>query len=233
MNFKNCLSFDVECLPNYFLLMFKKVTTGEVMFFEKFNDSELNRKNILYILNKYKLISFNGIKYDMLIIEAAIAGFSNAAIKKVSDMIINDNQQPWQVRKHFGFAALDVDHIDLIEVAPLKASLKLYSGRLHAKTMQDLPVDPSENITDRTRQKLIPYCENDNDDNILLAKRLEKEIDLRVIMGDEIAIDLRSKSDAQIAEAVIKYQCQTRYGFTPKNQRLIQTLLINIKRLKI
>lgn len=225
MNFSKCITLDVECYVNYFLLMFKKVTTGEVIYFEKYEGSpELNRKNIYHLLNKYTLISFNGLKYDMLIIEAALAGYSNKALKRVSNMIIPNNKakrgmQPWEVRKELGLAKLDVDHIDLIEVAPLKASLKMYSGRLHAKKMQDLPVHHSAKLSPEQMKQMIPYCENDNDATILLAKRLEKELDLRVSMGHTYGVDLRSKSDAQIAESVIKHELQKHYNITPSKPK--------------
>lgn len=215
MNLNKVLTFDIECYKNYFLVMFKKLTTGEVLYFEKFNDSELNRRNIYHILNKYTLVSFNGIKYDMLILEAALAGFNNITLKKISDEIIQENKQPWMIRKDYGLAALDVDHIDVMEVAPLSASLKLYAGRLHAKKMQDLPIDPNAILTDEQRKELIPYCENDNDETALLKRRLIKELELRETMSEEIGVDLRSKSDAQIAEAVIKHHLQKDYGITP------------------
>ncbi|MGP1666125.1 MAG: hypothetical protein ACTS5I_09505, partial [Rhodanobacter sp.] len=50
------------------------------------------------------------------------------------------------------------------------------------------------------------YCANDNDTTIDLALALMEQIKLRGQMSEEYGIDLRSKSDAQIAEAVIAKQ---------------------------
>lgn len=212
MDLSKVLTLDVECYQNYLLIMFRKVEDGKILYFEKFNNSELNRANILHILNKYTIVTFNGIKYDMCIIEAAIAGFSNQAIHKVSTFLIEEKKQPWQARKQFGFAQLESDHIDLIEVAPLQASLKIYGGRLHAPRMQDLPIAPEATILESDLPNMRKYCGNDNEVTAILLKQLIPEIELRSKMSEEYGVDLRSKSDAQIAEAVIKKEIEVQFG---------------------
>lgn len=220
MNRNELVSFDIECYKNYLLVMFKRFSDGKVLAFEKFNDSPLNINSIKNILSKYTMISFNGNKYDHLIILAAVAGFSNKEIHRVSKFIIDESSQPWQVRKQFAIKDLDYDHIDLIEVAPLKASLKIYAGRLHAKKMQDLPIHHTATIKESDLPLMRKYCENDNDDNILLFDKLTGEIELREKMSEEYHTDVRSKSDAQIAEAVIKHELQTRYEINPKRPKV-------------
>ena len=211
MDHKTLVTLDIECLTNYLLVMFRKVSTGDVLYFEKFNDSELNVKNILHLLNTYTIITFNGIKYDALIIEAAVAGLSNKAIYKVSQMIIEEKLQPWQVRKQVGMAKLQLDHIDLIEVAPLKASLKIYAGRMHIKEMMDMPINHWDKVQEHQLPDIRYYCGLDLIDTEELFKTIEPEINLRVSMSKEHEIDLRSKSDAQIAESVIKRELDERY----------------------
>jgi len=211
MDHKTLVTLDIECVTNYLLVMFRKVSTGDVLYFEKFNDSELNVKNILHLLNTYTVITFNGIKYDSLIIEAAVAGLSNAAIYKVSQMIIEEKLQPWQVRKQVGIARLQLDHIDLIEVAPLRATLKIYAGRIHIKEMMDMPINHWEDVKEHQLPDIRYYCGLDLIDTEELFKTIEPEINLRALMSKEYEIDLRSKSDAQIAESVIKRELDERY----------------------
>lgn len=220
MDHSKTLTMDIECYHNYVLIMFKKVTSGEVLYFEKFNDSDINKTNIFHILNKYTIVTFNGWKYDKLIVEAVLSGLSNQAIHKISKMLIEERKQPWQVRKQTGIAAMYFDHIDLIEVVPLKASLKIYAGRLHCEKMQDLPIDPSATILESDLPVMRSYCENDNDDTILLLKQLEEALDLRTSMGKDYDVDLRSKSDAQIAEVVIKHEMDKKYDINPKRPKI-------------
>lgn len=220
MKLDKVLVMDIECYVNYTLVMFKKITSGEVIYFESLNDSEMNVANILHILNNYTIVTFNGIKYDMTIVEALVAGFNNASTHNVSNMLIQDNMQPWQVRKQVGIAAIYVDHIDLIEVAPLKANLKIYGGRLHCKKMQDLPIHHEATILEEDLLLMREYCENDLDTTKELFEALSSEIQLRELMSEEYDVDLRSKSDAQVAEAVIKKELKSKYSVDAKRPKI-------------
>ncbi len=220
MDYTKVLTLDIECYENYLLIMFRKVSSGEILYFEKFNGSDLAISNVLHILNKYTIVTFNGIKYDLPVIEAAVAGFSNKAIHDVSNMIIEQNLQPWQVRKQIGVPAIKVDHIDLMEVAPLQASLKIYGGRIHSPKMKDLPIKPDATILESDLEEMRLYCANDLEVTDLLFKHLKQEIALRSSMSDEYGVDLRSKSDAQIAEAVIKQEMERDHSITPKRAKV-------------
>ena len=223
---KERLVFDVECYVNYFLIMFKKLSTGETLSFEKFNGSALDRRSLLHIVNKYCIVSFNGIKYDQLIIEAAIAGFTNESLKNITADIIPEKDselkslQPWEVRKKYGFAKLELDHIDLIEVAPLKASLKIYGGRMHSPLMQDLPIHHNSIIKESDLPLMRQYCGNDLDVTAKLLKTVTPELSLRENMGNDYGVDIRSKSDAQIAEQIIKQELKDKYSITAKKIKL-------------
>lgn len=224
MDHEKLLTCDVECYTNYFLIMFRRVSSGDIIYFEKFNGSELNRQNILHIINKYTIITFNGNSYDQVIIEASCQGFSNESLKKITDYLIvgkdGKGNQAWQARKQFGIGRMEFDHIDLIEVAPLKASLKIYGGRLHSPKMQDLPIAPDAIIQEEDLPNMRKYCGNDLDVTERLFLQLESELDLRAKMSEEYGVDLRSKSDAQIAEAVIKKEMDNNYGFIPKRPKV-------------
>jgi len=211
MKLDKMITLDIECYPNYLLVMFKQVVGDKVIYFEKFNNSDLHTKNIFHILSKYTIVTFNGNKYDACILEAAVAGFSNETIHRISEFLIVEKQQPWQARKQFGFTALDMDHIDLIEVAPLSASLKIYGGRMHTRTLQDLPIEPGTIIEAEDLPGMRHYCENDNNLTAELLEKLNSELDLRESMSSEYNVDLRSKSDAQIAEQVIKKELDDKY----------------------
>ena len=216
MDTSNWLTVDTEVFANYFLIMFRKVDNGQVIYFEKYNDSPLNIPNIVKLLNKYTIVTFNGMNYDIPVIEAAIAGFTNESIKRVGDMVIEQNLRPWQIRKQCGIPAVKCNHIDLIEVAPLQASLKLYAGRLHAKRMMDLPLDPATIVQDHHLSNMRYYCEIDNENTALLCSELMQEITLRTEMTEQYDTELRSKSDAQIAEAVIKRELELKHGIKAK-----------------
>jgi hypothetical protein len=137
----------------------------------------------------------------MPLLNAALEGASCQELKDHSDNIIVQDIRPWELDLR---APKGVNHIDLIEVAPGLTGLKNYAGRMGAPKMQDLPIEPSASITPTDRVLLRQYCENDLDVTLMLFKRLRPQIALREKLGDQYGLDLRSKSDAQIAEAVIK-----------------------------
>lgn len=192
--------FDIEIYRNYFLIAFKDIDSGKVQTFEKYDGHPLDVDGVRRAI-KGELVSFNGAGFDVPLLAFALEGSSTDQMKEVADDIILHGKKPWQVKA----PSIDLDHIDLIEVAPGQASLKIYGGRLHCKRMQDLPIEPDATITPQQRDELRRYCVNDLDTTIELYNTLRPQIDLRRKMSLEYDIDLRSKSDAQIAEQVIRH----------------------------
>lgn len=212
---------DVECYTNYFLLSALHLPTGKILHFEKHNDSELDIKPIKAMLNKNTTVSFNGFSYDLPVIAQALTGATNAELKRTSDNIIKSNLPSWKITQQLGIKVpRSWDHIDLIEVAPGKNGLKIYGGRLGAPKMQDLPIEPSAIISVEQATELRSYCENDLYTTERLYRKLEKQMDLRVAMSDQYGVDLRSKSDAQIAETVIKSELSKLTGKTYRSPDL-------------
>lgn len=195
---------DTEVYRDYFLAMFKDVATGEVRGFEKWDGHPLDVEGLRAVLRRDCVVTFNGNSYDLLVLALALSGASNDTIKRGSDAIIKTNLRSWQFEREFNVKIpKSINHIDLIEVAPGTASLKLYGGRLHCPKMQELPIDPDASITPADRALLREYCANDLGVTHLLYSHLLPNIQLREQMGQMYGVDLRSKSDAQVAEAVI------------------------------
>lgn len=204
---------DIECYQNYFLIAIKSMANDKVVTFERSSWTDFDIEQLNSVLRKYTVVTFNGNRYDLLLLKGAIAGFDAAKLKVLSDDIIVNNARAWDIESKYSLPQCKyIDHIDLIDVAPGKASLKIYGGRLHSKRMQDLPIEPNAIIKQDERELLTNYCINDLDTTIDLFKRLSSQIDLREKMGEELGMDLRSKSDAQIAESVIKKQIEAIKG---------------------
>lgn len=204
---KHPLLADTECYSNYWLLNLKSKRTGTRRRFEKFPEFgiELDLRALRYTLENYLLIGFNLKHYDIPMIVLALTGASTEDLKRASDAIIVGGLKCWEFYERYGLAEPAwIDFIDLIEVAPGDGSLKLYGGRLHSKRLQDLPIDPAAELTPHERDVTADYCDNDLDTTHDLANHLEPQIELRESMSKMYGLDLRSRSDAQIAEAVIR-----------------------------
>ena len=198
------LILDTECYTNYFLIAFKDTYNGDVSFFELHDDQKLCKIAIREMMENNTTVSFNGLSYDLPMITAALEGFSNKNLKRLSDKIIKSNLSSRIICRNNNLDVPQWDHIDIIEVAPGRASLKIYGGRLNAVKMQSLPIKPDELISSEQRPLMRSYCKNDLNTTELLMNSLLPAIDLRVSMSKQYNVDVRSKSDAQIAETIIK-----------------------------
>jgi hypothetical protein len=196
---------DTECYPNYWLAKFKSLHTGKYVNYEVRHGQPLDVIRLRNVLANFLVITFNGMHYDVPMMALALSGADNGQLKFASDWIILGNKKCWEFYEYFGLREPKwIDHIDLIEVAFGDGSLKLYGGRLHSKRLQDLPIDPDWFLTQEQIVTLDSYCANDLDTTEDLARHLKPQLELRMSMSDMYSTDLRSKSDAQIAEAVIK-----------------------------
>lgn len=198
------LTCDIECYPNYFLVVFKRLSDSKFVYLEKFEDSILDTAKLLRILRNNTIVTFNGNSYDIPMLSLAIAGLSNIELKRFSDNLIQGTVKPWKISNDYTYLR-HIDTIDLIDVAPLKATLKIYGGRLHTHTMQDLPLEPDTIIKDDQRSTIVSYCMNDVTITGELYEELKYHIELRSMMSERYGIDLRSKGDAKIAETIIMH----------------------------
>ena len=78
-----------------------------------------------------------------------------------------------------------------------------------------LPFHPDTVLTDNQITIVRWYCVNDTINTQLLRECLTEQLDLRYELSNEFTIDLRSKSDAQIAEAVINRELKRLTGRFP------------------
>ncbi len=222
---KQKLVFDIECAPDYFMVGFMHTETLAVRQYELFEGHPLARGEILAILQNFTVIGFNSMDYDIGMAFYALMGALEVEngkltiaellvnLKRLSDHIIVGQLKGWQVEQEYGFKVPSyVDHIDLKEPVPgVAISLKLYGGRLHSKRIQDLPYEHNEPVfghPEDRRAVILDYNRNDLATTLDLWKEATKPSDniiaTRELIGAEFGLDLRSKSDAQIAEAAIK-----------------------------
>ena len=210
--------WDIECYPNYFLVKFMIDATGQQVSFPMFQGTQLNVVGIRIMLAMYTIIGFNTKNYDEPMLSYALAGADNASLKKANDAIIIGKLKPWTFFDTFNCELpAGLDSIDLQEPAPgVKISLKIYGGRANSRRMQDLPYEHNSVLGPFEMINVDKYCGNDLFTTRDLYYDIKDRIELRDSLSEQYGIDLRSKSDAQIAEAVIKSQL----GFYPDRRHV-------------
>lgn len=202
---------DVECYSNYFLVGFLDHLTARYRYFHMYPGQPLNKRAVSEMMNSLTNVTFNGMNYDTPMVSAALNGMDCEGLKKLSNSIINGGLRQWQTEQLHGVRVpRGWDHIDLQEPVPgVFVSLKKYGARLHSKRLQDLPIEHTAKIKPEEREGVIvPYNKND----LITLQDLwrfcttpgKNIIEIRETIGKQYGMDLRSKSDAQMAEAVIK-----------------------------
>ena len=204
---KQELFWDIEIYPNYFLILFEHVPSGKFIDIALVNSgdtlNDYHRQKLNWIFDNTTVVGFNSNGFDCVIANLALAGCTVAQMKEATDLIIVHEMRREEIYKRFKVKPRSFDSADLIEVAPLQGSLKIYGGRLHTKKMQDLPFKPDTVLTDEQKWIVHKYCANDLAATKELRQCLDEQLKLRCEMSREYGVDLRSKSDAQIAEAVL------------------------------
>lgn len=206
---KQHVVFDTEIIGRdkpVFMIGTKIIETGETQSFWAHRKKDLQNFIDMIYEESFTWVSFNGIRFDDPLIQLYMHEYDAKVIKTVATQIIEQNMMPWDVLRSARIHdPVKYDHIDLIDVAPgVRISLKTYAGRMEYPSMVDLPFDHNKDLNRKEQKILEEYCLNDLGVTEALFQRLRKEIDLRADLSAEHGIELRSKSDAQVAEAILK-----------------------------
>lgn len=210
------VELDIENLVGYFLIKIMR-PDGQCYEFELHDGTgPLDIATLTSILQQTTIYTFNGTNYDLPILVLALAGATHEQLKQAGDLIIVQRTPWWDFYRIYGLEVPAwIDHVDLFDVAPgVAIGLKMYMGRCHADLIQDLPVAFNVPVPPPLFPKINNYCGNDLIGNRILREGMKDRLALREAMSEQYNVDLRSKSDAQIAEAVIKAQL----GFKPEKR---------------
>lgn len=194
--------FDTETMPNRTLICAKNVDTGAWFDLWRHEENAPARLKRFITQPGATFVGFNSKSFDSLIVSAFCAGRTELEIKRIADDIITNNVPPWIAMRRFALIDVFTDHIDLIEVAPSFVGLKAYGARMHMPRLQEMPLAHDAFLEPEQEPLLLEYCHNDVDTTAELLSQLEKEVILRVEMSRRYGVDMRSKSDAQMAEQV-------------------------------
>jgi hypothetical protein len=202
------ITLDCEVYPNYFLAAFKSAASGKVLTVEA-KDSKLkvqDRNKLKTIMMGNHTYGFNSNNYDIPIIVYAMRGATCGEIYDMSQWIIKKRAMGWQTIDRYNLYHSPMRHFDIMNPAPGIAGLKMYGARMHSKKLQDLPIPFDKALEESEVDIIKKYCINDLDTTIDLYNTLEEVMVLRMNMSNQYDTNLLSKSDAQIAEALIRLE---------------------------
>lgn len=209
------LIFDCEVAPNAFGLGVKRVEDGRKVWYEFSEWENFDRDRVRQALRNNQIIGFNSAAFDLPIIYMALNGATNHELMDAATRIIQERIPAWRADREFGVTIPKLDHIDLFDTNPsVMTGLKQLAGRMHAKLLQDLPFKPNTSLTRTEWLEGRDYCLNgDLEGTHMLFDRMREPIQLREVMRERYnTMDLRSKSDAQVGETIIKTEVERKRG---------------------
>lgn len=211
---RNILFCDIEVYLNYFLVAFRRFGDAKTLTFELSDRSTIDLDRLRSILLQNRIVTFNGMSFDVPLIVYALTGATNAQLKLASDRIINGGVKYWDVEALLGITIPRFDLLDLIEPQPNAwASLKTLNGRLHGKRMQDLPIEPDAILTHAEMDLTTDYCINsDLPATERLFEALKGPLELREALSTEYRQNFLCKSDSQIGEAILRRRVEELTG---------------------
>jgi hypothetical protein len=212
----NTLIFDVECYRNYFYLGVLRVEDMRRVGFEFSDRSDFDRQMVRRFMQKNLTVGFNSLRYDLPMLYLALSGAACDHMKDASNHLISNNVPYWQAERDLGIAIpKKLNHIDLFDTNPaVMMGLKTLNGRMHMKRLQELPYDHETILTHHEMDRTNEYCQfGDIDGTHSLFDRLREPIKLREAVRKQYnTVDLRSKSDAQVGEIVLKTEVERTLG---------------------
>lgn len=145
--------YDCEVFPNLFLVNYKFAGEGKPVV-RLINPTPTDIENLL----RFKLVDFNGRKYDRHIMYARLMGYTNEEIYNLSQRIIN---APKGSRDNGMFGeAYNLGYIDVYDMSTVKQSLKKWEIELGIHH-QELGLPWDQPVPEELWSKVAEYCDND------------------------------------------------------------------------
>lgn len=209
------LIFDTECYINFFYLGVLRLEDGRRVGFEFSDRTDFDREMVRNFMRRNLSVGFNSRRYDLPMLYLALSGASNSDLKDASNHLIQNNVPYWQAERDLGIKIPEkLNHIDLFDTNPsVMDGLKALNGRMHMPRLQELPYPHDAVLTHPQMDEVIEYCQlGDLDGTEELYKRMRGPIDLRSALGRDSGMELRSNSDAQVGERLIKQSIEQKTG---------------------
>ena len=193
---------DIECYPNLFFIGVKTDKGREIRIQSPYRRD--HREKLRKIMNG-TVVTFNGHNYDLPMIAAYLAKYTQQQLHALSKEIITSNQPTWMILKDRGLENVTPkQHIDLIRHVPMQLGLKTYAARIGTPVLRNLPHDPDKELKRREKHEVMDYCMNDIDLTSELYDYLLPVITTKQKESRRLGFDASNLTDSSIGEKVFR-----------------------------
>jgi hypothetical protein len=181
--------FDVEVFPNLFIVCWKYQGDNKVV--RMINPESHQIEDIL----GYKLVGYNCRRYDNHILYAALMGYTNEQLYKLSKKIISGS--PNALFRE----AYDLSYADIYDFASEKKSLKKWEIELGIPHKEnDLPWD--EPVAPEKWKQVEEYCVNDVEATEVVFENRKQDFIARQILADLSGLNVNASTQQHTSKIV-------------------------------
>ena len=214
--------YDLEIFPNYFLAVFKPIIAGQDGSFKKYTFADLEELRNFVSQPNLTFVGYNNFEFDDALLKIILTKnpSSTEVLWEWVNKLINTHETDKKEIQTLRYSDANWVCIDLMQILGgriLAGSLKSHEIKLGMLNVQDLPYPPGSILTPEQIIVVDNYCQNDVDATEALYFDLQSEVDVRHGVNLEYPFLKNSalrRSNASIAEAVMKHEFVKRSGLT-------------------
>ena len=209
---------DAETYPNFILIKFEDVDTGEVHRFVIDETRNESHAAFAYFKSLSVVVTYNGHGFDDHILDKVFYGYDHQTIYEIANDIINSDSRSFSPFLHRDGSPKDSYplSIDLAQILRHKIGdkdgqpvfgfprLKQLGNRFGYKHLQALPIKPGTALDDEQKAKIDSYNQHDLNITRLVLEHLNEAIEMRVALGEQFNVSLTSRADATVGETIVK-----------------------------
>lgn len=224
---KEIYVYDLETYPNFFLAVFKHITTKEITQFEisdRFNQLDELRKFLK--TPGLKLIGFNNLNFDYPVLHNSILSNNNIWTAEqiyieVTKIINNKYSSIWS--NQIKIPQLDLYKIWHYDNKNKSTSLKWLEFAMRLPNVEDLPYKPGTILTFEQMQHVCDYCVNDIEATEKFFYKSLKHIELRQFYTNHEGLDLINASEIKMSKEIFGKYLSKEMNISTKDVQSLRT----------
>lgn len=202
---KEVFIYDLETYPNYFLAVFKSISTKKLYYFEI--SDKINQNKELYEFLHFKckgLIGFNNLNFDYPVLHNTVListkQTAETIYKQVVNIINNKYSSIWE--QDVIIPQLDLYRIWHYDNKNKSTSLKWLEFAMRLENVEDLPYKPGTYLTSDQMDHIKEYCVNDIEATYKFYLKSLKHIDLRKFYTNHEKLSLINDSEIGMSKKI-------------------------------
>lgn len=186
---KSIIFYDVEVYPNLFVVCWKFQGVDQVVKMINPSPTEIEA------LFEHRLVGFNNRRYDNHILYARFMGYSNEALYKLSQSIVNND------RDVMFSEAYNLSYADIYDFSSKKQSLKKFEIDLGIDHVEmDIPWDKP--VPDDKIDQVVAYCVNDVKATEAVFEARKADYMAREILADLSGLSVNDTTQKHTAKII-------------------------------